>query len=372
MSRIQVTALAILVVVAGAGVTWAAEYPTLYRGNRPLGMGGAFLAVPDDSDAIFYNPASLVAAPGVFRLRAPLIAEVSQNTVDLVKDALDLDEGADPADIEDVLDNHLGERQRVRASFAPTASFHLANVNVGLGILYQQRLDLGVDGALVPVLESEFIRDIGVLASAGIPLFDDRLDVGATLKFVKREASIQRKNSFQISAEGYDPRADSESKSDFAFDLGFNYHLVKDIPIIASLDPLVALVFQNITELELVDEPFDEGRTLPFQINVGASVNPSIGVVKTVLAVQLDDLGRKLGPSEEDDNTLKRFHLGAEVEFPILLALRVGLNQGYFAAGATLDFWLLELSYTTYAEEIGFDDNRDDDRRHIVEIALAF
>ena len=37
----------------------AEEYDKLYRGSRPMGMGGAFTAISDDENALFYNPAGL-------------------------------------------------------------------------------------------------------------------------------------------------------------------------------------------------------------------------------------------------------------------------------------------------------------------------
>lgn len=359
----------------GIASAWAAEYPTLYRGNRPLAMGGAFIAVPDDSDAIFYNPASLAAAPGVFKLRAPLLAEISQSTAGLLKDAKDLNQGASITQINDVLQKHLDEHQRVRAAFAPTAAFHALNLNFGIAALAQERMDLEVNGALFPVLSSDYVRDVGFLGSAATRLLGDRIDLGLTLKFVQRETSIQQLTAFQISANGYSPTDNSQTKSDFAMDLGLNYHLIQDIPVASMLKPTASVVLQNITQLDLIPNDFknfSEGRVMPYQVNVGVSVSPDIGILKTILAFQLDDVTKQLPPDSEHDNYRKRSHLGIEVQLPVLLTMRIGMNQGYFTAGATFDFWLLELSYTTYAEEIGVDTDHKNDRRHVVELALAF
>ena len=42
-----------------AGTALFEQNPFLYQGTIPLGMGGAFTAVADDENAVFYNPAGL-------------------------------------------------------------------------------------------------------------------------------------------------------------------------------------------------------------------------------------------------------------------------------------------------------------------------
>ncbi len=377
MSRRIAWIVGLLLVVHGIGSAGAAEYPTLFRGIRPLGMGGAFIAVPDDSDAMFYNPASLAAAPGVFKVGVPLpvpLIEISQSTRSLLNDAKDLKSGSSISEINDVLQKHLDENLRVRAAFVPTVSFHAANLNFGVAVLTQVRADLAVHGRLFPVLSSEYARDIGLLGSAAAHLLSGRIDVGATLKFVQRDTSIQRLTAFQISADGYDPRQDSKTKSDFAMDLGLNYHLIKDLPVVSMLNPTASVVLQNITQLDLIPsefEQFSQGRVLPYQVNVGLSVSPSVGIAKTIIAYELDDVSKQLPPDSEHDNYLKRTHLGLEVQIPFV-AVRVGMNQGYGTAGVTLKLAVLEISYTTYAEQLGVDKDRQSDRRHVVQMGLAF
>lgn len=56
MKKILLTIVASLLFTA---TLYAQEYDMIYRGPRPMGMGGAFTAVSDDENAIFYNPAGL-------------------------------------------------------------------------------------------------------------------------------------------------------------------------------------------------------------------------------------------------------------------------------------------------------------------------
>ena len=52
----SMTLIALMVV---ASFAQARELPKFFEGVRPLGMGGAFTAVADDENALFYNPAGL-------------------------------------------------------------------------------------------------------------------------------------------------------------------------------------------------------------------------------------------------------------------------------------------------------------------------
>jgi hypothetical protein len=68
----------------------------------------------------------------------------------------------------------------------------------------------------------------------------------------------------------------------------------------------------------------------------------------------------------------KKVYLGGEFSFKKFLSLRAGLYQGYLTAGATLDLWILHLSYATYAAEVGMFPGQVSDRRHTAQLAFEF
>ena len=87
--------------------SYGEEFPYLYKGARPLGMGGAFTAISDDANALFYNPAGLanikVTTVSPFNLQM----ESSQGAYSFTKEALDIDP-QNSKKVATLLEKHIG------------------------------------------------------------------------------------------------------------------------------------------------------------------------------------------------------------------------------------------------------------------------
>jgi hypothetical protein len=160
-----------------------------------------------------------------------------------------------------------------------------------------------------------------------------------------------------------DLRDSLETASDFAIDLGGIVHLSEWTKIERG-DPTFGIVLQNVTDLD-----FKAVGEIPMQVNVGAAIHPEFGSVKSVIALDIKDIGQSIGT---DDDFGKRTHFGVELKFPKVLSVRVGASQGYFSGGVTLDFWILRLDVATYAEELGASFRQRDDRRTLAQLSLGF
>lgn len=338
----------------GMGAAAAEELPNLYRGIRPLGMGGAFITLSDDENAMFYNPAGLndVSGFGGVGLLNPLV-EISENTNGLYQDLSDLDTD-DAGKVAEFLSERVGEHQHVRAALLPHFYMH----NFSIGVLGQATLDMEIRNRANPQVPTNLRLDKGIVASGAFGFLDQRLQIGATGKFIQREGVNRVYTVVDIAAENFDPLDQTVKKSDFALDLGTKVNFKN------FLKPSVALAVQNITDLD-----FEELGEIPQQVNIGASINPDFWILKTTFAIEIDDLTKQV---EGDDDLYKRTHFGAEFRFPMVLAVRAGLNGGYLTAGASVDFWILSLSYATYAEEIGAFSGQRSDRRHVAQLSLGF
>ncbi|MEK6577045.1 MAG: hypothetical protein AABZ05_05550, partial [Nitrospirota bacterium] len=110
------TLLILLSLISVSGLLYAAELPTLYRGIRPLGMGGAFITLSNDENAMFYNPAGLndIEGFGGVEIINPLV-EISKDSIDLYKDLQDIDSN-NTTQVTDLLNRFIGEHQHLRTS----------------------------------------------------------------------------------------------------------------------------------------------------------------------------------------------------------------------------------------------------------------
>ena len=153
---------------------------------------------------------------------------------------------------------------------------------------------------------------------------------------------------------------DLVSGSGVSLDLGAIYTL----PFVPVVDTSVALVIQNIPEMDMGD-----AEDIKTQYHLGLGLEKSFKVIKLIGAFDYRDITGNIG---EDDDIGKRLHLGAEVKLPMILAVRAGFNQGYLSAGTTIDIWVIKFDFATYAEEVGAYAGQRMDRRYAFQFTIGW
>ncbi len=353
LCRIRIGAFVAVVMAWGAcGPALAQEHPSLFRGVRPLGMGGAFLTLSNDENALFYNPAGLNDVKGAHAAILNPYVSVSENSIGFAQDLIDL-EGTDEAAVADLLNRHVGEHQHTQAALFP--NFYTRNL--AFGLLGSAVLDLEVRNTANPEVVTDAKADLAGLVGVAHGFRQQTIQVGATGKYVRREGVKKVFQAADIVVD-FDPFADRTKETDFAFDLGAKVNF----PVL--LRPSVALVLQNIGDLD-----FGALGVIPRQVHLGVGVHPDFGGFSNTLALELRDVTREI---DGDDDLSKRVHLGAEMRFPRILAIQAGVNQGYYTAGVTLDLWILTVGAATYAEEVGTFAGQRADRRYVAQLSLGF
>jgi hypothetical protein len=87
---------------------------------------------------------------------------------------------------------------------------------------------------------------------------------------------------------------------------------------------------------------------------------------KSVVALEMQNLG----PTRVKASMWKKVHMGGETRILSILAVRAGLNQGYYTAGLGVDLPLIKLDVATYGEELGAVAGQLEDRRYVVRLCL--
>jgi len=341
--------------------TVAKEYPSLYRGVRPLAMGGAFTAVADDENALYYNPAGLaeisIVEVGIFN---PLV-EVGAEGLELYQDLMTTDfETQEEA--EDFLNEYIGKPQHLKAALSPYVGFNVAEVGVMIAGIAQGTFNAEVRDPAYPEIDVSLIGDYGLLGGVGGKLPFSGLRAGVSLKFINRESLVESYTAVDLVGEDFDKRVegDMESGSGVSADLGVIYTL----PFVPVVDLDVGLALQNFPEMDM-----GGAADIDSQVNLGLAVKKSIAGFGFTGAMDYMDLTNNTG---DDDDWAKHFHLGAEVSFPVILSLQAGLNQGYLSGGFGLSFGVVWLNFATYGEEVGAHAGQKEDRRYVGQVSFGW
>ena len=351
----------VLLLLCFQNVGLAKPYPRFFQGVRPMGMGGAFTAVADDENSLFYNPAGLSAISTLnVGILNPMV-DISENSIELVGDANDTDMD-DTGEVADLLKQYAGENQHFRMSLFPHVGFNVADIGVMIGGLAQANLDSEIRNPVWPEAHVDFAIDYGLVGGVGAKIPFQDLRLGAALKIITRESLQEVYTATDIADDNFEDNFEDDLSTDtgIALDIGTIYTL----PFIESIQTDIALAIQNLPTME-----FGDDMDVKTQANAGIALKKSFLKFSLTGAIDYLDLTNNIG---EDDDWTKRLHMGIEFKLPLVLSLRAGLNQGYGTLGATVDVWFIRFDFATYAEEVGAHSGQRSDRRYMGQFTIGW
>ncbi len=349
MSGLAKLILFSLVIELMAGAAIAQEVKWTHYGLRPLGMGNAYVAVADDFNALFYNPA------GLARLKAwdgELLNphfEASQHMLSFIDKATSLAGGGSDSvsTTLDLLEEQSGKIQHFAIGLTP----HLIFKGFGIG------LGLEMAGTMVFQRYPSVYLDVGPRLIAPISyarnFLEDRLSIGMSVKFLLRggvnhDFSIQDIEAFNNKSGSEGPKLEDyvEGGSALGADFGLLFTPIK------TMEPTLGISIADVggTAYEKFDIDGSAVRApesrLP-SVNVGFSLKP-LQTGRSYLLASMD-----VHSVNQPFSFSKKFNVGVEYGFGSILKLQTGLHQGYLTGGIQIDVGLLNLRMITYAEELG-------------------
>ncbi|RCK79781.1 MAG: hypothetical protein OZSIB_3935 [Candidatus Ozemobacter sibiricus] len=344
-----------------------------YETPRTQGMGGAVVAVADDHQALFANPAGLCQVNDKGYAVVNAHGEMNQdfrrvkNRTDGLSDA-DTPESraANNAKLSDV----MGQQARLVAG---NLAYYLGGRD-GHGFagafLYQAVTEIGVIRPTSPRLQVRGDIDSVLLGSVARPITGGKRNLfndiahgwwGATMKFLSRRSldrEYDARDFAQLSES--DLRAEQRKGATADFDAGTFWRLKND------WDTTLGLSVSNLLESE-VDPSIGRLRR---EWAVGATIKPLSGPPerkrKLLLAADLWDI------AGTDGTFFSRLRLGAEALVVPWLKVRTGVRGGYPTAGFTAEFREARLDFATYSEELGPRPGDREDRRYSLSFGFEF
>lgn len=330
----------------------AQEIIEQYVSVKALGMGNAYLAHARLEDAVFYNPAGLAKAHGVHWRIVGFGAGL--NGEDVYEEYSDLVDDAE-SDLTTALNGIYGTP--IAGRIDAVTSFGVSGFMIGgYGT---GNVGLELFNPALPVLETGFFADYGLFAAWGGSLVPNFFDVGIVTKRITRQGGNLELGASTLVNLDSDGLEDELSREGTGYGIDFGASL--RFP--SNWNPTMNFVWKDIgdTSLDLFTD--NAPPTIQSQINVGLGLERDMGLLTLRSALDYR------GINTSGDNIGKKFHVGLELEFPVL-TLRGGFNQGYYTAGLTTDLGIFELDFATYGVERGVYAGQEEDRRYIIQLSI--
>jgi hypothetical protein len=364
------------------GVT--TEFYQLYKDIEVMKMGGVNIGLGGENSAIFYNPAGLskIKASDGFEVKM-VNSNLSTNSkvAKLIRDSDDIFEDIPDHNGDGVIndkDETIEILKRAGEDMGKNANFDGSNFSsvgkkigpFGFSVGFLTSLDINIQPHRG--FGSEGLLEVDGLFLNGVALgtsydVSSSLSVGVGLKSLQY-ASLQRDmridevlNSRDDFIKYLDNKIAKKGNST-AFDLGILYRLNRYANV-------------GLSGMNLGGVGDSSAIEIPPTLNIGVGAGGYTGykyIPEFRFGLDYVDITRE----QESGGHIKRLRSGVEVSIidsPVItFKIAGGLYQGYYTLGTTLRLALFKVGFATYAEEIGVTENREEDRRYIINVAVGW
>ncbi len=334
--------------------------------TRSTGMGSTLITTGLYEENFFGNPARVLANPKSKFTLFELTGETNTNTLRALSKRSET--------LASILNSEAGKNLHQRLQAVLPAWYLAAHGDrrfaIAFGVIAGAQNDFTISNNYAS--SGAAIVDLTPALTFGYkPLKDDSLSLGITLRGSYRFSIASGVNFLDL------VRSDSTTLSSLSgdgamynFDLGVMYHFLQ----LGPWEFKAGLAGQNLLggAFNTIGLKLSKSKQSP--IEQLRSFGTGISVVRkewgnltdSLFAFEVRDILNNGAGS-----FFRLLHIGLETHWKSL-AVRTGLNQGYWTAGLGADFHYFNLDFATYGEELGLNAGQQEDRRYAVSLGTHF
>jgi hypothetical protein len=349
--------IVILFIILAATKVQAFELFETHSNARAMGMGGAYAAVVDDDESLWYNPAGIAKNTGFYwKILDPKVGVTDVTTaMDSFSDL------SDQATFESALNNLYGEPIWLGAS----GKTSILMPYFAAAYFYDVDASIIVDNPVSPTLTTNYITDSGVALGTGFSIASI-FQMGFVTKYITRSGIRKDWGAATVT----DIIAGNETP-DIIFDqfstvtgIGYAFDMGMNLTLPTVVQPTLSFVWKNIGNTSFRAAPGDEEPPTEDQnMLIAASMLVDLPFFHIVPAIEIRHL------NNDDAQLGKKIHMGVEIGLP-LIDIRAGFYQGYYSLGAGLDLGLIKIDAATWGTELGGYPGQYESRRYMVQATL--
>ena len=379
-----------------------AEQASLYKDPRIMGMGGANIAVGSYSTSVFSNPAGLANIKKEHGFVVDLLSIGLAGTSKMNSFVNDINDANDAEDetaaMSNVLKEYSGEHFHTDVSAYMSVSKNSDMFAWSIGLLSAVDVNLMAHGngsSNAELLETTSRSYGGIVLGVAKPyqIKYGQLDVGMGLKYITLTSYEGTLGISELTSKDDDDSIGDKLRNRYekktngvGVDLGVVFK--PNFQSTQLWHPAIGFSIMNLGSINMNDNYGGQ----PMTLNAGISISPEVRYIDNfkVALDYVDMLGANklcIYNMKNPDGTASytdyktssfmknlRFGMSAGLIDSTFFSstLNLGLYQGAYTAGLSLDLTILKLDFATYQEEVGDNTSSIDDRRYMVQLAIGW
>jgi hypothetical protein len=348
----------------------------LYQSPRALGMGDAFVAIANDSAAMYYNPAALTTIEDSHFNLGILMAGSSPKALDFYNSMNDIQnssasDSTKQDQLIDLIAANYGQIYTIRAQVLENI---YAAPNWSVGFI---PADISIEAALHqqigPAINTTWYGDSSLTAGYS-GNFNADFSWGISAKFINRAFYSQSVAATELAVnEDIVSRKDLSEGYTFDTDFGVLWRPRWDRwqwSFAAVGRNLLNLGFKNNLGLINADSP-SYPEPLYRTLDIGASVElPATIPMPLRFALDIRDINHPFF------NAKKGLHAGAEMDVTTLhylkFQIRGGAGETFWSVGASLLLGYINFDFASYSQNVGTYNTSEDSRVYLIKTSAVF